>query len=279
MARRVAITGAAGQLGRELVRAFSGAGDEVLALSRPEFDITDASHLARMAAWRPDVVVNAAAWTDVDACARDPERAMLINGTAAGAVARTAAALDALAVQVSTNEVFDGTLHRAYVEDDPPIPINPYAVAKLAGERLTAAAGGRYLVMRTAWVFGPESGFPTRIRAAADRMLAEGRPLRVVADEWGNPTPTGWLADTIVDLVRVEAAAPPARIYHAAGQPPASRHEWARHVLAGHDVEIEPMALSEFKRDSTVPQHAVLDTARIERAGIAPADWRAASSP
>jgi dTDP-4-dehydrorhamnose reductase len=279
VARRVAVTGAAGQLGRELVRAFVGVGDEVLALTRPDFDITDASHLARMAAWRPAVVVNAAAWTDVEACARDPDRAMRINGTAAGAVARAAAEVDALAVQVSTNEVFDGTLRRSYDEDDTPIPINPYAVAKLAGERLTAAAGGRYLVVRTAWVFGPDSGFPTRIRAAADRMVADGRPLRVVADEWGNPTPTGWLADTIVELVRLEASSPLARVYHAAGHPPASRLDWARHALAGHAVEIQPMALSEYKRDSLVPQHAILDTGRIERLGLPPADWRAASSP
>jgi dTDP-4-dehydrorhamnose reductase len=278
VAPRVAVTGAAGQLGRELVRAFAGVGDEVLALARPDFDITDASHLARLAAWRPEVVINAAAWTDVDGCARDPDRAMRINGTAAGAVARTAAEVDALAVQVSTNEVFDGTLRRAYVEDDPVIPINPYAVAKLEGERLAAAAGGRCLIVRPAWIFGQGSGFPTRIRAAADRMLGEGRPLRVVADEWGNPTPAGWLADTIVELVRLEARGPLAGIYHAVGQPPASRLEWARHVLAGHGVEIEPMALSDYRRDSLVPQHTVLDTGRIERLGIAPADWRAASS-
>jgi dTDP-4-dehydrorhamnose reductase len=278
VARRVAVTGAAGQLGRELVRAFADAGDEVLPLARPDFDITDAAHLARMAALRPHVVVNAAAWTDVDACARDPHRAMRINGVAAGDVARAAAGVDALAVQVSTNEVFDGTVHRAYVEDDPPIPINPYAVAKLAGERLTAASGARYLVVRTAWIFGGDSGFPTRITAAADRMLDEGRPLRVVDDEWGNPTPASWLADTIVALVSLEADAPVARIYHAAGQPPVSRHEWARHVLAGHGVEIEPMALRDYRRDSRVPQHAVLDTGRIERLGLAAGDWRAVSA-
>lgn len=277
MARRVALTGAAGQLGRELVRAFGEAGDEVLALARPDFDITDASHLARIAAWRPDVVVNAAAWTDVDACARDPERAMLINGQAAGAVARAAADAGALAVQVSTNEVFDGTADRAYVEDDAPHPVNPYAVAKLAGERLAAAGNRRHLVVRTAWVFGRDSGFPTRILAAADRMLAEGRPLRVVADEWGNPTPAGWLADTIVELVGLEVRESMQGIYHAAGQPPTSRHGWAHHVLADHGVELLPMALADYRRDSRVPPRAVLDTSRIERLGLAAVDWRVAS--
>jgi dTDP-4-dehydrorhamnose reductase len=279
VARRVAVTGAAGQLGRELVRAFGEAGDEVLALARPGFDLTDPSHLARLVAWRPTVVVNAAAWTDVDACARDPDRAMLINGEAAGAVARAVAALDAVAVQVSTNEVFDGSADRAYVEDDPPNPINPYAASKLAGERQVAAAGGRYLIVRTAWVFGPQTGFPQRIRAAADRMLDEGRPLRVVADEWGNPTPAAWLAGAIARLVALDEAGGAAeRVYHAAGQPAVSRHDWARHSLAGHPVEIEPIALRDYPRDSIVPPRAVLDTRRLERLGLVPGDWRAVSS-
>jgi dTDP-4-dehydrorhamnose reductase len=278
VARRVAITGAAGQLGRELVRAFTEAADEVLALARPDFDITSAADLERLTAWEPDVVVNAAAWTDVDACARDPDRAMWINGTAAGAVARAAAAAGALAVQVSTNEVFDGQLERPYDEDDRPNPINPYGASKLAGEHAVADANRRHLVVRTAWVFGPDSGFPARIRAAADRMLGEGRPLRVVADEWGNPTPTGWLADAIVRLVGLAEDASLNGIYHAAGQPPASRLDWARQVLAGHGVEVQPMALSDYRRDSQVPPRAMLDTGRMERLGLAAGDWRAASS-
>ena len=114
--RRVAITGAGGQLGAELVRAFTAAGDEVLALARPDFDITRPADLERLTTWRPEVVVNSAAWTDVDGCARDPERAIRINGEAAGAVAAAAAAAGALIVQISTNEVFDGTLDRPYTE-------------------------------------------------------------------------------------------------------------------------------------------------------------------
>lgn len=278
MARRVAITGAAGQLGRELVRGFTGAGDEVLPLARPDFDLTSAHDLARMAAWRPQVVVNAAAWTDVDACARDPDRAMRINGEAAGAVARAAAEIGALAVQVSTNEVFDGTLDQAYVEEDEPHPINPYGASKLAGERLAARENSRHLIVRTAWVFGPDSGFPTRIRAAADRMLREGKPLRVVADEWGNPTPTRWLAGAIVELIRLEAISGLSGVHHAVGQPPTSRLDWARHELGGHGVEIQPMALADYRRDTRVPPRAVLDTGRIERLGLEVGDWRAASS-
>lgn len=276
MARRVAITGAAGQLGRELVRAFGDAGDEVLALSRPAFDLTDESHLDRITAWRPDVVVNAAAWTDVDACAREPDRAMQINGTAAGAVARAAADAGALAVQVSTNEVFEGALDRAYVEDDPANPINPYGASKLAGERATAAADPRHLVVRTAWLYGPgERNFPGKIRAAAERMVAEGRPLGVVADEWGNPTDVRWLSVAVFDLVRLTMAGRAmSDIYHLAGEPATSRLEWAREILRDSPVAIEPMRLDDFHRDSRVPPRAVLDVSRANRLGIQPFDWR-----
>lgn len=276
MARRVAITGAGGQLGRELVLAFTQAGDAVLALSRPGFDITDDSHLARLTAWRPDVVVNSAAWTDVDGCARHAERAMRINGEAAGEVARAAADVDALIVQVSTNEVFDGTLDRPYREDDEPNPINPYGASKLAGERLVAGSNTRHLIVRTAWIFSADGGFPAKIRAAADRMHAEGRPLRVVADEWGNPTPAAWLASAIDQAATLEASgALPTGLYHVVGQPMTTRLEWARHVLSAHPVALAPMKLDEFVRDSRVPLRAVLDSSLLRRHHVEAGDWRA----
>jgi dTDP-4-dehydrorhamnose reductase len=274
---RVAITGAAGQLGRELVAAFAADGAEVLALVRPEFELSRAPDLDRLAEWRPDVVINAAAWTDVDGCARDPERAMAINGHAAGAVAAAADRVGALTVQVSTNEVFDGQLDRAYTEDDTTNPISPYGASKLLGERLVAGASRRHLIVRTAWIFGRDSGFPTRIRAAADRVAAEGKPLRVVADEWGNPTAAEWLASAIVRVVALErAGGAPTGVYHAAGDPPTTRLAWAEALLAGHAVSIEPMALADYRRDSTVPPRAVLDTSRLAGLGVEPGDWRGA---
>ena len=278
MPARVAITGAAGQLGRELVTAFAADDAEVLALVRPEFDLTHGADLDRLAGWRPDIVVNAAAWTDVDGCARDPQRARAVNGEAAGAVARAAKRAGALTVQVSTNEVFDGELDRPYTEDDPTNPINPYGASKLLGERLVAEASPRHLVVRTAWIFSRDSGFPTRIRAAADRVAAQGSPLRVVADEWGNPTPAEWLASAIVRLVALErAGGASSGVYHAAGQPPTTRLGWAESVLAEHAVSIEPIALADYLRDSRVPPRAVLDTGRLTALGIGPAAW--SSSP
>lgn len=275
--RRVAITGARGQLGQELVRAFETA-DEVIALARPEFDLIRGSDLVRLGAWRPDVVVNAAAWTDVDGCARDPERAMRVNGAAAGALARVAAEAGAIFVQISTNEVFDGESHRPYTEEDSPRPINPYGASKLLGEAEVAKATPRHLIVRTAWLYGPgERNFPGKIAAVAERMLEEGRPLRVVADEWGNPTDVRWLAPAVrrlVDLAmagRVEFG-----IYHLAGQPATNRLEWARAILRQSPVTIEPMRLDEYPRDSRVPPRAVLDVSRAAHLGVESLDWRAA---
>ena len=247
-----------------------------MALSRPDFDITDASHLARLTASAPEVIVNAAAWTDVDGCARDPERAMRINGEAAGALARSAADAGAVIVQVSTNEVFDGTRDRPYGEDDTPRPINPYGASKLAGERAVAAAQPRHLVVRTAWLYGAgERNFPGKIRLAATRMLAEHRPLRVVADEWGNPTDVRWLAPAIGRLVELALAGSAAfGIYHLAGEPPTSRLDWAREILRDFPVAIEPTELREFVRDSRVPPRAVLDVSRAAALGIEPFKWR-----
>ena len=276
MARRVAITGAAGQLGRELVRAFADAGDDVLELARPDFDITSAPDLERLSTWVPDVVVNAAAWTDVDACARDPERAKRINGAAAGAVARAAADAGALAVQISTNEVFDGQLDRPYTENEVPNPINPYGASKLAGERAVADASPRHLIVRTAWLYGPgERNFPGKIRQVAERMIAEGRPLRVVADEWGNPTDVRWLAPAVRDLVDLaRAGSVPLGIHHLAGWPATSRFDWATFLLGDLRLAIQPIRLEDYPRDSRVPTRAVLDVSAAAALGIAPFDWR-----
>lgn len=268
IARRVAITGAGGQLGVELVRAFAAAGDEVLALARPDFDITRAADLERLTAWRPDVVVNSAAWTDVDGCARDPERAMRINGEAAGAVAAAAAAAGALIVQISSNEVFDGTLDRPYAEDDEPNPINPYGASKLAGERAVAAANPRHLIVRTAWLYGPgERNFPRKILAVAERARAAREPLRVVDDEWGNPTWTPWLAEAIVALVS-DRRSMDASVWHLAGEPPTSRRGWANRVLKDVEVQIVPIKLAEYGRPSQPPRRAILDTRRARAIGL-----------
>ena len=263
---RVAITGAAGQLGTELVRAFDAAGWEPMELSRPAFRLEQPA--LDVAA---DLVVNAAAWTDVDGCVRDPARAMRLNGVAPGLLAALARDMGARFVQVSTNEVFDGAEQRAYAEADATNPINPYGASKLAGEEAVRAAYAQALIVRTAWIFGSPRSFPAKILAAGRRAAEAEAPLRVVDDEVGNPTPAATLADRIVALVGLPAPPP---LIHLAGEPPVSRHAWASRVLDEAHLPLPlPMALRDFVRDSTPPPHAVLDTSLARSLGLG-IEWR-----
>lgn len=270
---RVAVIGATGQLGHQLIRAYRAGGHDVIGLSRSDFDITDPSHMPRLSDWRPALVVNAAAWADVDGCARDPQRAMRVNGHAPGMLAEAAAAAGASIVQVSTNEVFDGSAQRPYAEDDEPNPINAYGAAKLEGERRVAAANPRHLIVRTAWLFcGRISGFPSRIARAARSAAEAGRPLPVVADEIGNPTPAPWLASAMAE-VSVQGMT---GVLHLAGEPAISRYDLATAILGREPVELVPISSSEYARPSRVPLRAVLSTARATALGIQPGDWRRA---
>lgn len=274
MTRRVAITGAAGQLGRQFARTFTEAGDEVLSFARPEWDIERRADLARLTEWKPDVVINSAAWTDVDGCARDPARALRINGVAAGAVAEAAARAGALSVQISTNEVFDGASDRPYVEDDATNPLNPYGASKLRGEELVLRANPRAVVVRTAWLFGPGgTNFVTKIISAAERARGAGEPLRVVDDEWGNPTWTPFLADDVRSLVDADVSG----IYHLAGEPATTRFGWARSFV-GDRVQIDAISMAEFPRASRVPPRAVLSTANARGVGLPQRGWAGPSN-
>ena len=258
---RVAVVGAGGRLGREVVAAHRRLGHEVVALARPEFDLERASDHEKLATGSFDVVFNAGAWTDVDGCAQDPTRAMRINGIAPGLLAAAAARGGSLFVQVSTNEVFDGRQVTPYREEDPPNPINPYGASKLRGEQ-AALSGGRCLVVRTAWLFGPAgSNFVTKVLDAGERAAHGGTVLRLVDDEFGNPTWTPSLAEALVQ-VAIEALAGrrDTGIVHIAGQPSASRKKWAEVALdaAGMHPAVESVPQSAFPRPSTPPLRAVL---------------------
>lgn len=273
MRRRVAITGATGRLGTELVGAFSRSGAEVLALAHENFDLTKSRNLDELRRWRPQVVVNAAAWTDVDGCARQPERAMEINGRAAGAVAAAARDVHALVIQVSTNEVFDGEQTAPYLESDAPHPPNAYGLSKLAGEAEVARAAPDHVIVRTAWLFGGrKADFVAKILEAAAHAQQSGRALPVVADEWGNPTPVGWLASAIVGLSEQRVRG----VVHLAGQPAVTRLGWAGLILRGSSTPLLPVSADEYERDSTPPLRAVLGS-QYRWPGLPDADWIAAS--
>jgi dTDP-4-dehydrorhamnose reductase len=270
---RVAVTGARGRLGRALVAALADAPftglDGPIAWTRLEFDLDapNAIH-ALLDRDRPEAVVNAAAWTDVDGCARDPKLAQARNSDAVHVLAEAAAARDVDLVQVSTNEVFDGYRidGRGYTPADRTSPINPYGSSKLAGEvAATAAYRGRTAqlgIVRTAWLYGPPGNdFPTKILAAADRARSAGEPLRVVGDEYGTPTYANDLADAIVDLL---GSGDVSGVHHLVNAGSASRASWARELFrqTGVDVAIDEVPASTWPRPSTPPAWAVLEPTR-----------------
>ncbi|HXX60618.1 MAG TPA: NAD(P)-dependent oxidoreductase [Candidatus Sulfotelmatobacter sp.] len=274
------VTGARGRLGRAVVAGVGAAGRPVVPWDRPEYDLDVPGAAAPLLARdQPGVVIHCAAWTDVDACARDPATAMRRNARAVRELAEATATAGARLVLVSTNEVFDGarTDGRGYREDDPAEPPNAYGASKLAGERAAAVAFGRagrpadLWVIRTAWLFGPGApDFPVKILAAADR-LPPGDPLPVVADEVGSPTYAADLAAALLDLI--ERA--PGGLYHLVNGGQASRAAWAEAVLrlVGRPTAVRPIPQAAYPRPSTPPRWAVLDAGRAATLGVVLRPW------
>ena len=269
---RVAVTGATGRLGRAVVTAleeapFTGPFGPI-AWSRAIFDLDAPGPAgALLDRDRPEVVVHCAAWTDVDGCAREPERAMRRNAMAVAELAEACVRAGTDLVLVSTNEVFDGrrTDGLGYRADDPTGPINPYGASKLAGEAaareaFAAARSGAALgITRTAWLYGPPGNdFPAKILAAAERATAAGESLRLVADEVGSPSYTHDVAEAIAELIGSAAVA---GSHHLVNGGRASRADWARELLrqARVDVATEDVPAATWPRASTPPAWAVLE--------------------
>jgi dTDP-4-dehydrorhamnose reductase len=219
---------------------------------------------------RPEVVVHCAAWTDVDGCAREPDRAIARNGTATGVLAGAAADRGIDLIVVSTNEVFDGrrTDGLGYGPDDRAAPINPYGASKLAGEEAARAAyagvrgasGPALGIVRTAWLYGPPGNdFPAKILAAAERSAASGEPLRLVADEIGSPSYTHDVAEAIAELIGSAAIG---GTHHLVNGGQTSRADWARELLrqAGIAVATEDVPAATWTRASTPPMWSVLQS-------------------
>jgi dTDP-4-dehydrorhamnose reductase len=277
----VAVTGAGGRLGRALVAELATRGVPTIAWSRPDYDLDDPAAADRLVARdRPALVIHAAAWTDVDGCARQPELAERRNASAVGELAKACAESGVALVLISTNEVFDGqrTDGQGYLEDDSIAPANPYGTSKLAGEvaarEAFAASGSALWIVRTAWLYGPPGNdFPTKILAAADR-LAPGDPLKVVSDEIGSPTYAPDLAAGIVDLVSATSGG----TFHLAGADIASRYDFAAAVLEllGPGRALAPISRSEFIRASNPPAWAVLDCSSAAGFGVRLRPWQEA---
>jgi dTDP-4-dehydrorhamnose reductase len=273
---RILITGAAGMLGRDAARAAAEAGHEPLALARSDLDIRDREAVsARVAAERPDVVLNCAAWTDVDGAEAAEPDALAVNAAGAGNLAAAAAAAGAWTIHISTDYVFDGSRggsRRPYVESDAVAPINAYGRTKLAGEREVAGAAPRaHTIVRSSWLFGAGGRcFPQRIM----RLAREREQLRVVADQIGCPTFTGHLARTLVALA--ERRRPPAGIVHVAGAGQCSWFQFAQEIVArvGIACEVEPCATAELPPYAPRPAWSVLGSERAAELPRLP-DWHA----
>lgn len=271
MRMRILITGAAGMLGLDVVTAARAADHDVIALSRAELDVTGADAVtARVAAERPEVVVNCAAYTQVDAAESDEAAARTVNADGAGNLARAAAAVGAWVVHVSTDYVFDGSKGTPYVESDPVAPASAYGRTKLSGERAVARlAPGAHTIVRSSWLFGSGGHcFPRTIR----RLAAERDELWVVHDQVGAPTYTGHLAPALVELAtsrRVTGLA------HVAGGGHCSWYEFAREIVAesGLSCALRPCTTEEFPLPARRPAFSVLASERGRDVPRLP-DWR-----
>jgi len=266
------VTGARGMLGSDLVEALFGR--DVTLLGRSELDVTDRDAVFA-AVEGHDVVVNAAAWTAVDAAETDEEAALAVNGTAVGLLGEATAASGAKLVTVSTDYVFAGDAVAPYAEDAPYAPLNAYGRTKAVGERAALAANPRgTYVVRTAWLYGRHgANFPrTMLGLAATRDT-----FSVVADQVGQPTWTLDLAHRIVALVDADA---PAGVYHGTASGQASWFEFAQETLrlAGLDPErVLATDSSSFVRPAPRPAYSVLGHDAWRRAGLEPMrDWREA---
>jgi dTDP-4-dehydrorhamnose reductase len=240
---RTLVVGAAGMLGQDLTRLG------VAGLSRSQLDVTD-RRAVRDALSKDDVVINCAAWTDVDGAEEHEAEAMRVNRDGARNVAEAAGAV----VYVSSDYVFDGSKGEPYVESDPVNPLSAYGRSKLEGERATAETNPRHLIARSSWLYGHGG------KNFVETMLGLGPEVRVVDDQVGSPTFTGHLAEALLRLAGGEDYG----VHHLAASGACSWFEFAREIFerAGRDVRVEPCATEELKRPAPRPAYSVLGSER-----------------
>lgn len=262
---KVLVTGAGGQLGQAVLHVAGHLGGcEIRGLGHAELPVEDRDVVFdQIAAISPDVVIHCAAWTDVDGCERDPQRADRINGQGTAHVAQACRAAGAGLVYISTDFVFSGDSEVPYRVDSPTGPVSAYGRSKLIGEQeVLSIDEPRFWVLRTSWVFGPGGrNFPRAILNAAKA----GGPLKVVDDQVGSPSMTLDLARAILDLAASEGDP---GIYHGANEGSCSWYQFAREVLdlAGMaEVPISRISSTELDRPAPRPAYSILDCSRLTR--------------
>lgn len=281
-ARPVLVLGAKGQVGRATLASLARAACPAVGLDHGQIDIVDQAQVeGALARWRPAVVINAAAYTAVDAAEADSQKAFAVNGFAPGLIARAACASGAALIHLSTDYVFDGAKGQPYVEDDLTHPLSVYGRSKLVGEQAVLQAEGKGIVLRTSWLLGPQSGFVRAVLNHAER----GEPLNVVADQMGRPTMVEDLAEALAALARSDALMGDARVYHYAGASDATWHDVARELTeawatrtGGRPPPLAAIATADWKAAARRPADSRLDSARLAKDfGLAGRDWRGAA--
>ncbi len=280
---RFLLTGAGGQVGREVVRWAGRRGMSVRALERAELDVSDAGQVRDAIASTDGLtaVLNTAAYTEVDTAESEPERAYLVNARAAEVLAEFAGLAGVPLVHVSTDYVFDGDGDTTYREDDEPHPLNVYGESKLAGERAVRDTLARHVIIRTSWIF---SAHRRNFVKTMLRLAEERDELRIVCDEEGCPTGAGQLAHTLLSIGRM-VSTPSFEAwgtYHYAGRPSITRSDYARAIFTASggtpglpSARVLDIGSDEYESAARRPRRAILDCRRIQsELGIHPPEWR-----
>jgi dTDP-4-dehydrorhamnose reductase len=260
---RVLVTGASGQVGMEVVRALEGRA-EIVAHDRSTLDLLQPATIAsRIRAARPDVIVNAAAYTAVDRAEADAAAARAVNAVAVGVLAEEAKRAGALLIHYSTDYVFDGSKAGAYVEDDAPHPLNVYGQTKLDGERAITASGCEHLVLRTSWVYGPRGNnfLLTMLRLAQTKD-----ELRVVDDQRGAPTSSLQLARLTREVLGKRGKT--SGIYHATAAGETTWFGFTQAIFSAAGLPRQPRVVaiptSDYPTPARRPANSVLSNERLE---------------
>jgi len=265
----ILVVGAKGMLGQDLMQVFAG---DVRGVDIGEIDITSSESVRRvLLTLRPAVVINAAAYTDVDGCEANRELAMRVNGAGVGNLARSAGEIGARLVQISTDYVFDGSKGSPCLEDDPVNPLSVYGESKLAGE-LNARLVPDHLIVRTQWLYGlhGKNFVETMLRLAGERT-----EVAVVDDQIGSPTCTTDLSLAVRALLEKGCRG----TYHVANAGFCSWNEFARAIFAeaGIEVTVNPLSTEELARPAARPLYSALDCGKLVRdTGFRPEPWREA---
>jgi dTDP-4-dehydrorhamnose reductase len=277
---KILLTGKNGQVGWELAHALAPLG-EVIAVDREDLDFAVPDRIVSFVrSVRPEVLINAAAYTAVDRAESEPHAAHAINAAAVAILADEAKRAHALLIHYSTDYVFDGTKDAPYIEEDRPNPLNAYGRSKLAGEQAIHDIGGAHLILRTSWVYSARGeNFLLTIR----RLLREKKELRVVSDQIGAPTSARGLAEATAELLRRHGAATlgDARgIYHATASGSTSWHGFAREIARlerpDSQARIVPIASSEYPTPARRPGNSRLSNEKLlRRFGLALPRWEA----